>query len=79
MLNTSENIFNILFGGVIIIHYLCTTLPVNNPDGGEPSGGRVDSTALYKKINHSPPISLPGSRCQTYSHILLNPPLSIGS
>jgi len=41
-----------LFGGVIIIHYLCITESVNNPTGGEPEGGRVDSTALYKKINH---------------------------
>jgi hypothetical protein len=23
-----------IFGGVIIIHYLCITLPVDNPDGG---------------------------------------------
>ena len=62
MLNTTENIFNIPFGGVIImssllgivktITYLCTTESVINPTGGEPSGGRVDSTALYKKINH---------------------------
>lgn len=47
MLNTSENIFNIPFGGVIIIHYLCITESVITPTGGEPGGGRVDSTALY--------------------------------
>jgi hypothetical protein len=59
MLNTSENIFNILFGGVIIIHYLCTTLPVNNPDGGEPSGGRVDSTSLYIFLYKPRPLVFP--------------------
>ena len=40
---------------VIIMLYLCTTESVINPTGGEPSGGRVDSTALYKKINLSVP------------------------
>jgi hypothetical protein len=35
-----------IFGGVIIIHYLCITESVINPTGGEPGGGRVDSTAL---------------------------------
>ena len=55
MLNTTENIFNIPFGGVVIMLYLCTTESVINPTGGEPSGGRVDSTALYKKINLSVP------------------------
>jgi hypothetical protein len=41
-----------IFGGVIIKLYLCITESVINPTGGEPGGGRVDSTALYKKINH---------------------------
>jgi len=36
-----------LFGGIISFSYLCTTLPVDSPDGGGPWGGRVDSTALY--------------------------------
>jgi len=44
-----------LFGGVIINSYLCITESVITPTGGEPEGGRVDSTALYKKINLSVP------------------------
>jgi hypothetical protein len=56
MLNTPENIFNIPFGGVRIIlsllgivktiTYLCITESVDNPTGGEPEGGRVDSNLL---------------------------------
>jgi len=52
MLNTPENIFNIPFGGVIIKLYLCGTLPVDNPDGGEPEGGRVDSH-VRGRVDHS--------------------------
>ena len=36
-----------LFGIVKTIPYLCITESVITPTGGEPSGGRVDSTALY--------------------------------
>ena len=36
-----------LFGIVKTIPYLCITESVINPTGGGPSGGRVDSTALY--------------------------------
>ena len=36
-----------MFGYLIYYSYLCITESVITPTGGEPSGGRVDSTALY--------------------------------
>ena len=36
-----------MFGYLIYYSYLCITELVTNPTGGGPSGGRVDSTALY--------------------------------
>jgi len=36
-----------MFGSLIYYLYLCITESVITPTGGEPGGGRVDSTALY--------------------------------
>ena len=44
-----------MFGSLIYYPYLCITESVITPTGGGPEGGRVDSTALYKKINLSVP------------------------
>ena len=43
-----------MFGSLIYYLYLCITESVITPTGGEPGGGRVDSTALYIFIYKSP-------------------------
>jgi hypothetical protein len=47
MLNTSENIFNIPFGGVIIMLYLCTTESVINPTGGATRVGESGRSSAH--------------------------------
>lgn len=45
-----------MFGGDIIIHYLCITLPVDNPDGGATRVGESGRVSAYIFFNISPPI-----------------------